>query len=188
MVKVSAEDKKSRKSQVALEFLMTYGWAILVILVAVGALAYFGFFDNLKLCKISPEHSNYFKKNCIVTKNPNITIESEFQLQDICNKLVVNNEVYPFLEVMGNGLKKENNAQFVAYKFPAELRSNLDIFNVDGLILCGVPTELCFTENDDIKGGTYCLNWLLEVPVFINDFNKWYQNQFPRIEVESAKS
>ena len=33
---------KSRKSQAALEFLMTYGWAILVVLVAVGALAYFG--------------------------------------------------------------------------------------------------------------------------------------------------
>lgn len=30
------------KAQAALEFLMTYGWAILVVLVAVGALAYFG--------------------------------------------------------------------------------------------------------------------------------------------------
>ena len=33
---------KTQKSQAALEFLMTYGWAILVVLVAVGALAYFG--------------------------------------------------------------------------------------------------------------------------------------------------
>src|SRR3989339_453464 len=32
----------TRKSQAALEFLMTYGWAILVVLVAIGALAYFG--------------------------------------------------------------------------------------------------------------------------------------------------
>ena len=32
----------NRKSQAALEFIMTYGWAILVVLVAVGALAYFG--------------------------------------------------------------------------------------------------------------------------------------------------
>src|SRR3989338_9140148 len=32
----------NRKSQAALEFLMTYGWAILVVLVAIGALAYFG--------------------------------------------------------------------------------------------------------------------------------------------------
>lgn len=32
----------NKKSQAALEFLMTYGWAILVVLVAIGALAYFG--------------------------------------------------------------------------------------------------------------------------------------------------
>ena len=31
-----------KKGQAALEFLMTYGWAILVVLVSIGALAYFG--------------------------------------------------------------------------------------------------------------------------------------------------
>jgi len=31
-----------KKVQAALEFLMTYGWAVLVILIAAGALAYFG--------------------------------------------------------------------------------------------------------------------------------------------------
>ena len=31
-----------RRAQAALEFIMTYGWAILVVLVAIGALAYFG--------------------------------------------------------------------------------------------------------------------------------------------------
>ncbi len=33
---------RSKKSQAAMEFLMTYGWAILVVLAAIGALAYFG--------------------------------------------------------------------------------------------------------------------------------------------------
>ena len=108
-------------------------------------------------------------------KKVDVVVDSELELQEVCNQLVVNNEVYPFLNVMGNGLRKENDAQFVTYKFPAELRSDLDIFNVEGLIFCGVPTELCYTENDDIKGGSYCLNWLLEVPVFINDFSEWYQ-------------
>ena len=32
----------SKKAQAAMEFLMTYGWAILVVLAAIGALAYFG--------------------------------------------------------------------------------------------------------------------------------------------------
>ena len=31
-----------KKAQAAMEFIMTYGWAILVVLAAVGALAYFG--------------------------------------------------------------------------------------------------------------------------------------------------
>ncbi len=33
---------KKKKGQAAMEFLMTYGWAILVVLAAIGALAYFG--------------------------------------------------------------------------------------------------------------------------------------------------
>ena len=32
----------NKKAQAAMEFLMTYGWAILVVLAAIGALAYFG--------------------------------------------------------------------------------------------------------------------------------------------------
>lgn len=32
----------NKKGQAAMEFLMTYGWAILVVLAAIGALAYFG--------------------------------------------------------------------------------------------------------------------------------------------------
>lgn len=36
---------KKQKGQAALEFLTTYGWAFLVILVTIGALYYFGVFD-----------------------------------------------------------------------------------------------------------------------------------------------
>ncbi|PLW79434.1 hypothetical protein C0585_07850 [Candidatus Woesearchaeota archaeon] len=38
-----------RKGQAAMEFLMTYGWAILVVLAAIGALAYFGVLSPDKL-------------------------------------------------------------------------------------------------------------------------------------------
>ncbi len=37
------------EAQAAMEFLMTYGWAILVVMVAVGALAYFGVLDPSKM-------------------------------------------------------------------------------------------------------------------------------------------
>lgn len=49
---------RGRKAQAAMEFLMTYGWAILVVLAAVGILAYLGIFDMQKdvaaQCKLRP--------------------------------------------------------------------------------------------------------------------------------------
>jgi len=49
---------KKRRAQAAMEFLMTYGWAILVVLAAIAALAYFGVMSPAKFfpesCTISP--------------------------------------------------------------------------------------------------------------------------------------
>lgn len=44
-----------KKGQGAMEFLMTYGWAILVVLIAIGCLWYFGVLnpDSFKLCSCS---------------------------------------------------------------------------------------------------------------------------------------
>ena len=46
----------NRKAQAAMEFLMTYGWAILVVLAAIAALAYFGV--------LSPE--KFLPEKCIL--------------------------------------------------------------------------------------------------------------------------
>ena|SRR3989338_9098585 len=46
-----------KKAQAAMEFLMTYGWAILVVLVVVGALAYFGVLNP----------SNLVPERCVLT-------------------------------------------------------------------------------------------------------------------------
>jgi hypothetical protein len=40
--------KNGKKSQAALEFLVTYGWAILGVIIVIGALAYFGIFNASK--------------------------------------------------------------------------------------------------------------------------------------------
>src|SRR3990167_2852536 len=51
--------KFSSKSQAALEFLTTYGWAFLVILIMIGSLAYFGILNPSKIlpdrCNFGPE-------------------------------------------------------------------------------------------------------------------------------------
>jgi len=48
--------KFSRKSQAALEFLTTYAWAFLVILIMIGALAYFGILNPSSLL---PDRCNF---------------------------------------------------------------------------------------------------------------------------------
>lgn len=45
-----------KRGQAALEFMMTYGWAILIILAALGALSYIGIFD---LGNILPERCSF---------------------------------------------------------------------------------------------------------------------------------
>ena len=45
-----------KRGQAAMEFLMTYGWAILVVLIAIGALAYFGV--------LSPER--FLPEKCLI--------------------------------------------------------------------------------------------------------------------------
>ncbi len=50
----------TKKGQAAMEFLMTYGWAILVVLVAIGALAYFGVLSPQKYLPSSCTVSNQF--------------------------------------------------------------------------------------------------------------------------------
>ena len=47
---------KHLKSQAALEFLTTYGWAFLVIIIMIGALAYFGILNPVK---IVPNRCNF---------------------------------------------------------------------------------------------------------------------------------
>lgn len=49
----------SKRGQAAMEFLMTYGWAIMVVLVVIGALAYFGVLSPDALlpekCDVGPQ-------------------------------------------------------------------------------------------------------------------------------------
>jgi hypothetical protein len=70
-----------RKGQAAMEFLMTYGWAILVVLVAIGALAYFGVLSPAKFlpnsCTISPGIGcGEFKATAAAASNVQIYVQN----------------------------------------------------------------------------------------------------------------
>jgi uncharacterized protein (UPF0333 family) len=66
-----------RKGQVAMEFIMTYGWAILAVLVAIGALTYFGVMNP----------SKYFPEKCIFASGINC---KDFKIaQNTANSITV---------------------------------------------------------------------------------------------------
>ena len=75
---------KNKKAQGALEFLMTYGWAFLVILIMIGALAYFGV---LSPTKFLPERctfgSQFVCKDYLIGTNgiaSNVTVKLQNNL------------------------------------------------------------------------------------------------------------
>ena len=72
----------NKKAQGALEFLMTYGWAFLVILIMIGALAYFGV---LSPTKFLPERCTFGSQ--FLCKDYLITYDSSSSTVDITLKL-----------------------------------------------------------------------------------------------------
>lgn len=66
----------NKKGQAAMEFLMTYGWAILVVLAAIAALAYFGV---LSPSKMLPERTTFSAPlphvaNAVIDMNGSVTV------------------------------------------------------------------------------------------------------------------
>ena len=88
---------KYKKSQAALEFLTTYAWAFLVILIMVGALAYFGILNPSKLL---PDRCNFGSeiscdKNRMIVNNIDTTtlmmrLTNNFGTSVVVNKSITN--------------------------------------------------------------------------------------------------
>ncbi|MEK6792404.1 MAG: hypothetical protein AABX96_02945 [Nanoarchaeota archaeon] len=68
---------QQKKGQAAMEFLMTYGWAILAAIVAIGVLAYFGVFSPGKLTGSSQITNNPFYASASQVDSVSNTIKLE---------------------------------------------------------------------------------------------------------------
>ncbi len=66
---------QNKKGQAAMEFLMTYGWAILAAVIAIGVLAYFGVFSPGKYTSGSAVVNPPFYANAWNVKTTGITLE-----------------------------------------------------------------------------------------------------------------
>ncbi len=74
-----------KKGQAALEFLTTYGWAFLVILVMIGALAYFGVLDPSRYVSESCSLPGGVTCKAARVTSTNIGLEVENNLDDTIN-------------------------------------------------------------------------------------------------------
>ena len=74
-----------RKAQAAMEFLMTYGWALIVVLIVIGVLFYSGFVDTSNLL---PEKCTFsISVNCLdySVKEDSITLH----LQNVAGRIMI---------------------------------------------------------------------------------------------------
>jgi hypothetical protein len=103
-----------------LEFLKTYGWAIVVLLIAIGALAYFG--------ALSPMF------------NANTPVNYSIQ-DDVCSNLDINGSV--FYTVVRQKTIIENAIGMRAVNIYGNM-STAKLWDNNG-VMCEVPIELCTT-------------------------------------------
>ena len=99
---------KSYKSQAALEFLTTYGWAFLVILIMIGTLAYFGILSPGKLL---PSRCNFGSEfQCV-----------DYQISATANtfKLRMKSAVTDLIDVTSIALSSEGATQYACSTPPA---------------------------------------------------------------------
>lgn len=109
----------SSKGQAALEFMMTYGWAILVVLAAIGALSYFGILNP----------SRYTPDMCMGTTG-----------FSCAGKPIVDNESIMFSMINGLGYRVKLDPDAVDYS------ATLADANCDKPVFCRIGNISCDSD------------------------------------------
>lgn len=112
-----------RKAQAAMEFLMSYGWALLVVMAAIGALAYFGV--------LSPE--KYIPESCVLEQGVGC---ADFKVTQTDVTLYLQNGMGKHLDIstIDIGECSEDiderllNTEFLVVEIPCETGEEGDVF------------------------------------------------------------
>jgi hypothetical protein len=134
--------KHNRKSQVALEFLTTYGWAIMVVMIMIGALAYFGIFN---IQEQLPERCNFgVQLNC----GDWLISEADENFGDPSVKMYIRNNFQEGITISRFTVNSEN------YACNCSSSSTIYLESGDTAILEANDCEGCssfFNEGDKVK-------------------------------------
>jgi len=134
--------KHNKKGQVALEFLTTYGWAIMVVMVMIGALAYFGIFD---IKEQLPERCNFGVQ---ISCSDWIISEADENMGDPSVKMYIRNNFQDGISITQFSVNSNDNNCNCSSSSTVQLESG------DTAILEANNCEGCsiyFNEGDKIK-------------------------------------
>ena len=128
---------KSLKAQAALEFLTTYGWAFLVILVMIGTLAYFGI---LNPSKVLPSRCNFGAEfQCL-----------DYAISESTNtfRLRLKSNIQDPIDITGITLFSESSTPFSCSVNPG----NQAVINITGITQANVTDLLWSSCNSQAAG------------------------------------
>ena len=111
-----------KRSQAAMEFLMTYGWAIVVVMVMLGALAYFGVFNVKSFlpkrclagsdmsCMQDPSFFNAYSGDNFINSRIAFSVKNNwnYQVQLISINLSKAESEHPCSVITSSGIKDQN--------------------------------------------------------------------------------
>jgi len=153
-----------KKSQAAMDFLITYGWAILIVLIMIGTLAYFGVLnpDKFTPCeKVLRDEITSEYDRCDVDLNINLRQQLDIKASELCENLRIEKEIYPEykqkIEFMENNLVRgflyiPESANLIENK-PRIAKTGVEGNNfkwtgsLSGIItvFCIIPSETCYS-------------------------------------------
>ncbi|OIO65415.1 hypothetical protein AUJ68_03195 [Candidatus Woesearchaeota archaeon CG1_02_57_44] len=139
------------KGQAAMEFLMTYGWAIIVVLAAIGALAYFGV---LSPTTILPQRTTF------PSPLPNIDVASVSALSDSVEVAFTNNVGYTIDVISAGAAATDDCGGTVALENPPTNVVNGAKFKVNwscggGVTAGKFKSDLTFSYTNDYTNQTH---------------------------------
>lgn len=167
-----------KKSQAAMEFLFTYGWAILVIIVVMGLLAYFGVLGNPSKRYCQADGNIWLEGECISTtgitcreiggiwnQSDNICLsEIELLSNKVCSNLDKNGSVFYMVISQRSNLQNIFNLNMI--NIDASNSKPL-FFDEDG-VMCSMLTTMCDASYN------YCYDINMIVPVNFTQWEEFY--------------
>ncbi len=182
---------ESKKLQAAMEFLMTYGWAIFVVLAVIAAMAYFGVLspDKTISCDKVLENKIFSQyERCNIITEIKLRQELDSKASNLCDNLRKDNEIYPEYQEKINFMEANLVRGFIYIPESINLINNKprivntgvednqfkwtgDLSGIES-VFCIIPSETCYA----VENITVCITNQDRMEFDYNRWSEWINN------------